>query len=320
MKKGVSFALLALAATVTCAFGADRLFQLAGCSGICQVSKPGSNVFQEAVKGKAYPYGTIVRTVKDGTASIQLTGDDTVTLASDTCVTALLEGDGDAAKLVVDLEYGKVTVFTIAEDGARLSLRTPIADCLEMHGRSDIALLTPTEKNDAYSLSVQAAAGGSVTISAPQIKVPDLKAGYSVKLITSRDRSYTRILNTLGDYPVLIDNGGAEPVSISTSTRSAIRIWREFAPVGHREIVSVFATGPDGKGRERFAFAVGQPLVAAAVAQQDWTEEADSSNDDGTTEEEGGIDFDSAFGDDGAGDSTETSADDLFSSDGDDLW
>ena len=320
MKYGINFALLALAATVTCAFGADRLFQLSGCNGTCQVRKPGEESFHEAIKGKAYPFGTIVRTAKDGAASLQLSGDDTVTMAADTCLAPLLEGEGDAARCVVDLEAGKVMVFTTADDGALLSLRTPVADCSGMHGRSDIALVPPTPKNDAFAFTAQAASGGTITISGPQFKIPDLKAGYSVRIVTARDRSYTRILNTLGDYPVLIDNGGAEPVTISTNTRSAIRIWREFAPIGHREIVSVFATGPDGKGRERFAFAVGQPLVAAAVMQPDWAEESDSSGDDGNGGAEGGIDFDSAFGDGDSGKSSGTSADDLFSSDGDDLW
>lgn len=316
MKNGIKSALLAFAATVACAFGGDRLFQVIGCGGDCQVRKPGDEAFQAASKGRAYPFGTVVNTGKDGAATLQLSADDTVTLAADTSIAPQLEGEGEAAHCVIDLGAGKVTVFTTAESGALLSLRTPIADCSEMRGRSDISLSTPTQHS--YSFSAQAASGGSITISGPQFKIPDLKAGYSVKIVTADDRSYTRILNTLGDYPVLIDNGGAEPVAISTTTRSAIRIWREFAPIGHREIVSVFATGPDGKGRERFAFAVGQPLVAAAVTQQDWTEEADSTQEGGEGAE-GGIDFDSAFGED-SGSSEGTSADDLFSSDGDDLW
>ena len=326
MKHGISCALLALVASVSCVFGADELFQLTGCKGICQVRKPGDIEFQTAVKGKAYPFGTSVRTQKDGMATIQLSADDTLTLDSGTEIVPLLEKEGGEARRVVELDAGKLTVFTTSEGAAGLSVKTPVADCTEMHGRSDIALAAPSQKLDAYILSAQAASGGSVTISGPQFKVPGLKAGYSVKIATASDRSLTRILNTLGDYPVLIDNGGAEPVSISTSTKSTIRIWREKAPIGGREIVSVFATGPDGKGRERFAFAVGQPLVAAAVNAQEWTEEAESSagGGDEAAAGEGEIDFDAAFGgekaEDAGEESSSSSEDDFFSSGDEDFF
>ena len=50
------------------------------------------------------------------------------------------------------------------------------------------------------------------------------------------------------------------------SAASTVKIWREKAPIGGRLIVSVLATGPDGKGRESYAFAVGQNSV---VTQSD---------------------------------------------------
>ena len=48
---------------------------------------------------------------------------------------------------------------------------------------------------------------------------------------------------------------------VAMSAQSMVKIWREKAPVGGRLIVSVLATGPDGKGRESYAFAVGRNNV-----------------------------------------------------------
>ena len=53
---------------------------------------------------------------------------------------------------------------------------------------------------------------------------------------------------------------------VTMSSGSTVKIWREKAPIGGRLIVSVLATGPDGKGRESYAFAVGQNSV---VTQSD---------------------------------------------------
>ena len=134
----------------------------------------------------------------------------------------------------------------------------------------------------------------------------------------------TRISDLLGDYRVFVNKGnelnpdtsdvdGNESLlPVSMSSRSTVKIWREKAPVGGRLIVSVLATGPDGKGRESYAFAVGKDNVVTRsdvfnlpVAASDDEEEAD----DGEEAVDAGLFFDApATGGDDAGAEADTGA------------
>ena len=253
-------AVLALAGSAAAA-PFDPLFRVVNLKGACQVRRPGATAFEPATKGKAYPYGTAVQTLENASMTLVFSAKDFARLGAQTLVTPAPNREEPAGKLLI-LEYGKVSSFM--DDGNptnALAVVTPVATCDGLNGRGELEL---SADETSYSVSAVASSGGSMRLSGPQFSVPVLKAGYSLRITTTRDRKLTRIQNNVGDFPVLIEKGGEEaPVSIDTSTRATIRIWRTEAPVGGRLIVSAFATGSDGKGRECFTFAVGQPTVAA---------------------------------------------------------
>ena len=107
----------------------------------------------------------------------------------------------------------------------------------------------------------------------PQFVIPELKVGQSIAISTLTDNSQTRIRDVAGDYRIFVNKGlefNPMPseseeadvlLPVAMSAQSTVKIWREKAPVGGRLIVSVLATGPDGKGRESYAFAVGRNNV-----------------------------------------------------------
>jgi hypothetical protein len=239
----------------------EPLFRVVDIKGDCQIRKPGAAQFEPVLRNKAYPYGTTVQTLRESAATVQLSSEDAVRLDAETIATPTQTATGNVA-VAIHFEAGKlVSNISAGMPADLLAIESVVARCNGLTGRGELTLSRP---RDAFVLSAVATAGGTMTLSGPQFVVPTLKAGYGVRITTTRDRSLTRIVNTLGDYAILVDKG-AEQVSIDTSTRSTIRIWREAAPVGGRLIVSVFATGPDGKGKESFAFAVGQPTVATTT-------------------------------------------------------
>ncbi len=253
----------------------DPLFRVVNITGPCQVRRPGETTFEAATRGRAYPYGTVVQTLKLGTATVVLSSDDTVQVGPETVVTPAYCATGGVGRALL-LDAGKLVTFADINNAPdALIVVTPVGQCSGLSGRGEIALMPAP---DAFILTAIATSGGAMTLSGPQFTLPKLKAGYSVRIVTARDQSLTRILNTLGDYAVVIDNGTPQPVTIQTTTRATIRIWREHAPIGGRLIVSVVATGSDGKGRECFAFAVGQPLVASSTSL-DWNvDDASATN------------------------------------------
>lgn len=259
----------------------DPLFRVVDIVGPCQVRKPGETAFENATRGRAYPYGTVVRTPKKSSLTVVLSTEDTIQVGPETVVTPAHSATGGVGKALL-LEAGKLIAFTSVDNPPdALTVETPVAQCSGLSGRCEIVLMPAP---DAFILTAVASSGGAMSLSGPQFTLPKLRAGYSVRIMTTRDQSLTRILNTLGDYTVLIDKGTSQPEPIQTTTRATIRIWREHAPIGGRPIVSVVATGADGKGRECFAFAVGQPLVASSTSL-DWNvDDAAATNEVPTAE------------------------------------
>lgn len=261
---------LALAAGSLRAAPFEMLFRVFSPAGVCHVRKPGSETFEPALKGKAYPYGTAVQTGPGSSATLLLSARDAVRLGADTQVTTAAGGAPE--ERVLHFARGQlVSSMDAANPEQALTIETPVGRFYALSGNAKFKL-EPTP--EAFQLDVLAESGGQLKLAGPQFSLPVLKSGFSVRITTTRDQSLTRILNTLGDYAVNIDNGSGDPLPIETNTRSAIRIWRDHAPVGGRLIVSVLATGPDGKGKECFAFAVGQPTVASGTLLEEGEEGA----------------------------------------------
>ncbi len=245
----------------------DPLFRVMNPNGLCEVRKPGSSVTEPASKGRAYPYGTAVLTGRDSSAIVVLSKNDAIQLGADTAVTVSSDLDRPENK-ILRLDRGHIVSSTNPDNEAEaLIVETPVGRAQALSGRCSFVLQATT---DDFTLDVHAESG-TLSIDGPQFRVPELKNGYKMRITTTRDHSMTRLYNTLGDYTLLIDNGTPDPLQIDTSTQSSVRIWREHAPVGGRLIVSILATGADGKGRECFAFAVGQPDVASGMLLQDET-------------------------------------------------
>ena len=243
----------------------DPLFRVMNPSGQCEVIRPGSASAEPAARNHAYPYGTTVYTGPRSSAIIMLSRSDAVQMGPETIVTMASDPDNPQRK-ILRLKRGRIVgSLDAGNEPDALTIETPVARAQALQGRSSFQL---RDTGDAFTLDARSETG-SMTMSGPQFRLPEIKNGFSVRITTTRDNSMTRILNTLGAYVVLIENGTPDPLIIDSNTRAAIRIWREHAPVGGRLIVSVLATGADGKGQECFAFAVGQPDVASGMLLQD---------------------------------------------------
>jgi hypothetical protein len=244
----------------------DVLFRVAGVKGDCQIRKPGANTFEPVMNGKAYPFGTSVRTGKNGEAFILLSPDDSLRMSS-SCELSVSEPEGAPAgsNRIVRLAEGKLDVSV--RDGLAdqaLVVETTVAACDSFVGRSTVELRkTRKPAKDKLDLRLLVHTdNGAIRISGPQFAVPKMKSGSTVRIESSTDRSMTRIINESNDYPVNIDNGTDTPVVMDTTTHSTIRICREQAPVGGKLVVSVLEIAPDGTGKgNSFAFVVGEPLL-----------------------------------------------------------
>lgn len=262
----ISLAMLGLAvagfATQACALPAqpfDVLFRVTEIRGTCQIRKPDAGAFEPAINGKAYPFGTRVRTGSDSRAVILLSPQDGLQLQPLCELT--VQQPAEAANRLILLDSGKV-VLSMREGlpEKAVTVETAVAACNSFVGRSEIQIV---REKDALRMEVSTG-NGSLRVVGPQFTIQKMKGGGAAHIVSSLDRSVTRITNAGGDYKVDIDNGTDAPISLDSSTKGTIRMWREHAPIGGKLVVSVFASSPDGKGKENFAYVLGQPLLTAS--------------------------------------------------------
>jgi len=251
----------------------DILFRVIGDKESCQVKTPGSDDFDSVINGKAYPFGTIVRTEKGGEATVLLSAEDTVRMSAKTELTVSdVEGAPANTRRMIRLAKGRVdlSVRDVLPDNA-VTLETAVASCNDFTGHCSAELSKIRKSSrDKLDLSlVVHADNGAVRVFGPQFSIPKMKAGSTVRIESSSDRSITRIVNEANEYKVNIDNDTDTPVaSLDMNVRSMIRISREHAAVGGKLAVSVLATAPDGSGKESISFVPGEPALTVNGLRQ----------------------------------------------------
>lgn len=263
----VVMGVLALA-TSTQAQSFDVLFRVAGIKGNCQIKKPGAVTFEPALNGKAYPFGTIVRTGKDGEAVILLSIDDFLKVSPQGELSVSVpEGTPINSNRTVHLEEGKIDI-SVREGLAdkALVIETAAASCDSFTGRSTMELIKHRKPaKDQLDLRLQVHTDtGTLRVFGPQFAIPKMRAASAVRIESSASRSITKITNESNEYAVNIDNGTDTPVPLETSALSAIRICREPATVGGKLVVSVLETAPNGQGKGNFAFVLGDPSLTSS--------------------------------------------------------
>ena len=273
MKNALQTCLVLAAAMVAGTVSADtfnNLFRIMSPRGDCQIRRLGQEAFEPVIKGKAYPFGSLLRCGKDSEMIISLSEKDAVAMMGESVVTAKLDRE-DGNRRIISLMQGEIKArLDVLNTNASVIIDSPVGRCVSMVGNAKIKLATTPGED---TLEVTAGASCQVRLVGPQFVIPELKVGQSIAISTLTDNSQTRIRDVAGDYRIFVNKGlefNPMPseseeadvlLPVAMSAQSMVKIWREKAPIGGRLIVSVLATGPDGKGRESYAFAVGRNNV-----------------------------------------------------------
>lgn len=279
-KNWIAICAVLLVGTSLTAAPFEILFRIMKLDGACEIKRPQDSDFETALKGKAYPYGSVIRTGSKGVALLVLSPQEAVTIHENSAL-ELLDSPGakDEAKIVRML-YGHVSTHVDnADEPYRLVLESPVARCVALSGAAEFKL---SETASDMTFKTRAEGRSSLKIIGSQFIIPALHNGYGTSITSAKDNSMSRIENLLGDYRIFINTGEKEDapelvdgafntdlITIDSSSRTAVKIWRTHAKVGNRMIASVLVTDANGQGKENFAFAVGQPSVASRAVFDD---------------------------------------------------
>jgi hypothetical protein len=255
----------------------EPLVRITSIRGAVEVKNPDVGTFAAAVINKTYPLGSIFRTAADATAVLLLSRQETVTLSAATEVEVRAPKKNNDAR-VVRLIAG--TIETNVRDNppeGAFNVITPNAVLKNIAGKGKYTIFTDP---NGESFQIATITGSAIVIG-PQYEIPALRAANTLEVLTAQDRSMSRLTSISGDFGVKLANGDKDPVAYTLSPKAVIKIWRENAPVGGRQVVSVLAVSHTGTAEHRYAYVVGRPNLATGeqVKQIEKTDEGTTEDD-----------------------------------------
>jgi len=253
----------------------ESLIRVINIRGVCEVNNEDLKGFVAAKDNKAYPLSTIFRTGPQSSAMLLLSASDTIFLFENAEVMINCTKENPLARTVL-LSNGKVRT-NIRDNVAEgfFAVYTPDFTCKNIAGRAEFTLSRDTNA-ETVRIGVTT---GLVVIDGAHYQITGLRAANIIEISTGANRMLTRIDDVFGDYPIILANGMENPVTFPMQTKSSVKIWREKAPVGGRDIVTTLAMSPSGTAIHRFAFAQGRSDLATGelvTASQETTKAADA--------------------------------------------
>ncbi len=240
----------------------DPLFQIGKVGGTCIMRRPGVQEYEVAVEGRAYPYGTEVRTQADSEVIVFLSRTVQLRFGGSTSATvAHSPSEGHDAKTVT-MTSGTLGVFS-PNDEAELPLKivTPLAVIDNFKGRAELRLVQGGEENHM----VVATAIGDARVRGPQFSIEKMRRSARLEIITALDESYTSLAGKSGEFEMLIERGSEDPSIVEFRTGSHVKIWRRWSSLSNRLAVSVMVAGAGGGVKESFAYLQGESEILEAV-------------------------------------------------------
>lgn len=236
----------------------EPLVRIFNIQGTCEVKNPDVGQYQAAQNNKAYPLGSVFRTAAGSSAFLAFSAQESVQLLEGSEVVVGTPEKAPAARCI-RLVSGKIktTLRDNLPEGS-FSVEAPNTSCKNLAGRGEFTLGSDGDLETFQAATIT----GSSRVEGMQYQIPALRAANTVNIQTAPNRSLSRLTSVSGDFSIVLENGTETPVTFRMSPKAVVKIWREVAPVGGRNIISTLVVSPTSKARHRFAYVEGRPNLA----------------------------------------------------------
>ncbi len=245
--------LVALGAAAATAAPFEPVFQLMEMTGSCQVSRPDAPGFTEAESGKAYPYGTTVRTDRRSSVLVVFSAGNQCRVLAGTTVTIAENADDPSQKTLI-LQDGKINVDleeTFHESNS-LNVETPTAIC----GAIGCTFTVEVKLEADLKITVVVCENGEIKLFHNDYEIPLMDAGDYVSVAASHDMSFIRIKNIKGAFDLTFTDDTGNPRTVSMDPEGVVKIWRRLSEDGSTMVMTILLVGPDGTLIEAINFSV----------------------------------------------------------------
>ena len=273
---------------------ADKFFypliRCVDASGTVQVLKPRTADWVDAVEGRYYPLGSIVRVIGDGKTPARAKfefGDKSSLVAGEGVEFATKEIKiGDLNRTLV-LRKGRVYLkLPLQLKEGFFSVESPNFKCENLAGESWFDYSAEADGDEAVLRCVT----GSMALSGKHFKFPRLVAANQLRITTTGKGLFSVIKGESGDCKAQLDQGiiaernfetgelveKVKSLDFTLSAQCVIKIFRAKSNVGGRTVVSMMTFNATGDMKNRIAFAEGRAnvnsgelVVSTKVAEAD---------------------------------------------------
>jgi len=253
---------------VSCAGVFDPAFRVTQTLGDTTIATPDAPSFTSLENEKAYPYGSRLKTDRDGSCVLVLSvGNECKVYAGATLT--LQENPNDAKAKGVALENGKVDVALEkgfeANNAFMVETHCMTATALE-GGQFSVDAMT---ESDLHGVLV-ACQDGKVKVSGPQFEIPFLDKDDWVSVSCSVDKGFTRIKNLKGTYEIRLWYTDGDPRVVELTPDMMVKIWRKRAASADAWLVTILIVSPTGQPVETLSGRITGALSPTGVRAADW--------------------------------------------------
>lgn len=229
----------------------EPLFKVKKITGKCKICLPDAAKFLAAEDGKAYPYGSKIKTGRKSSLVIEFSeGNECRVLANATL--AVTEDTKDKKLKTVELDAGKIEVTL--EEGFRknngLNVETATAIC----GAIGCKYNVHAQRKRDLDIVVIVCTEGSINAHGLGFKIPLMKGGNAVSISRSRDKVFTRVKNIKGTFIITITGSDGKPKDVEVIAGSVIKIWQRVSDAGDAIVITILITDPEGKLLESITY------------------------------------------------------------------
>lgn len=238
--------------------------------GTVSVLRPRTESWIDAVEGRFYPLGSVVRVAGDGgratTAAAFEFGEKASILVTNAAEFAVREVEFGAQERVVELKSGQICLSLPRSLREGLfKVVTPAFQCENLAGESRFDYRAEADGDEVVVRCVT----GTMSLTGENYAMPRIGAANQIRIRTTGSSLFTSLRGESGDCAVKLDQGlflekdfetgatnvVARQLDFMLSPQCSVKIFRaQPAADGKYRVVNVMTFNPAGKMLNRFAF------------------------------------------------------------------
>ncbi|MFC1452290.1 FecR domain-containing protein [Verrucomicrobiota bacterium] len=220
-----------------CAAPFEPLFRVMEAEGDCTIQTPAAGAFVPAIAGKAYPYGSRVRTGDGSSLLVGFSDGNTCRMLANTHID-LVEDESNRSSKSLNMAVGNIEL-KLEENYQNNNAVTVVTLCANISCLSGGWYTLDGKDEGELRVVVIACLAGELGVQGPQYEIPVLGEGDWVSISASRDKGFIRVRGLKGEFTLTVRDEEGNPVMIDMEPESVVKILQKRSATDQVLIVTL---------------------------------------------------------------------------------